>query len=93
MSRSFAGVGIAILPARLQQIAAGVAFANGELTDVTFAMIATEFRRKERHAKFERVRRRCIWWLLVAGLILAALNLLITILYIVFSLTNQLSAY
>ena len=90
MSRSFAGVGIAILPARLRQIAAGGAFANAELVEVTFAIIATEFQRNERHAKFERVRRRCIWWLLVVGLALVALNLLITVLYVMLSLTNQL---
>jgi multisubunit Na+/H+ antiporter MnhB subunit len=93
MSRSFAEVGVPILPARLRQIAAGGAFANGELTQVQFALIATEIQRERRHTKFERVRWRCIRWLLVVGLVLAALNLLITILYVVFSLTHQLSPY
>lgn len=93
MSRSFAGVGVAILPARLRQIAAGAAFANGELTQVEFALIATSIQRERRHTKFQRLRRRCIQWLLVAGLILAALNLLITMLYIMLSVTNQLSPY
>jgi hypothetical protein len=90
MSRSFAGVGVPILPARLRQIAAGSAFANDELTELRFALIATEFQRKERHAKFERVRRRCVWWLLIAGLVLVALNALISIEYMIFSATQQL---
>jgi hypothetical protein len=93
MSRSFAGVGVAILPARLRQIADGAAFANGELTDITFAIIATEFQRKQRHTKFERVRRRCIWWLLVAGVVLVALNALILIGYIILSVTQQSPPY
>jgi hypothetical protein len=94
MSRSFAGVGVAILPARLRQIAAGAAFANGELTDVTFAIIATELRREQRHTKFERIRRRCVWWLLIAGLTLVALNALISIGYIIIcSVTQQSSPF
>jgi hypothetical protein len=93
MSRSFAGVGVSILPVRLRQIAAGAAFANGEWTQVEFALIATEIRRSERHAKFERARRRCIWWLLVAGLALVALNALISIVYLMLSVSQQLSPY
>jgi hypothetical protein len=93
MSRSFAGVGVAILPARLRQIAAGEAFAKGELIQVKFALIATEMLREQRHTKFERVRRRCIRWLLVAGLVIVALNLLITMLLIMFTVTHQLSPY
>jgi hypothetical protein len=90
MSRSFAGVGVAILPARLQQIAAGAAFANSELAQVKFALIATGILREQRHAKFDRVRRRCIRWLLFGGLVLAALNLLVTMMCIFFS---ELSPY
>ena len=93
MSRSFAEVGVTILPARLRQIAAGATFANGELTQVKFALIATEIQREQRHTKFERVRWHCIRWLVVAGLVLASLNLLATILYIMLSVTHQLPPY
>jgi hypothetical protein len=93
MSRSFAGVGVAILPARLRQIAAGGAYANGELAAVQFAVIATEIQREERHAKFERGRRRCVRWLLFAGLVIAALNSLISLAYVLFSVIEQSSPY
>jgi hypothetical protein len=93
MSRSFSGVGVAILPARLRQIAAGAAFANGEFAAVKFALIATEIQREQRHAKFERGRRRCIRWLLFAGLVLAALNSLISLAYVIFSVIQQSSPY
>jgi hypothetical protein len=93
MSRSFAGVGVAILPARLRQIAAGGACANGELAAVQFALIATEIQREQRHAKFERGRRRCVRWLLFAGLVIAALNSLISLAYVLFSVIEQSSPY
>jgi hypothetical protein len=93
MSRSFARVGVAILPARLRQIAAGAGCANGELAAVRFALIATEIQREERHAKFEHVRRRCIRWLLFAGLVLVALNLLISLAYVFCSIIQQSSPY
>ena len=93
MSRSFAGVGVSILPARLRQLSAGAAFANGELTEIKFALIATEIRRQQHHAKFERGRRRFVRWLLVAGLVLVALNLLISMEYVFLSVTEQLPPY
>jgi hypothetical protein len=93
MSRCFAGVGVAIPPARLQQLAAGAAFATGELDEVKFALIATEIQREKRHSKFERWRRRCVWWLLVAGLVLVTLNSLICAAYIILCVIQQSSPY
>ena len=92
ISRRFAGVGVGIAPVRLQQIAAGAPFASDELFDVRFALCATEFKREERHAKFERARRRVVHCLIVAGLILAALNLLLCMAYVFVSLALHESA-
>lgn len=89
ISRSFAGVGVAIPSTRLRQLAAGAAFGDDELGDVKFALIATEAQREERHAKFERGRRRCTWWIIVAGLVLVALNSLICVAYTILSVLQQ----
>lgn len=82
MSRRFAGVGVGIPAARLQQIAAGAPFAFDELVDVNFALCATEIKRQERRAKLKRGRHRATHWLIVAGLVLAALNLLLCMAYL-----------
>jgi hypothetical protein len=93
MSRSFARVGVAILPARLRQIAAGGAVPSGELAELKFALIVTQIQRERRHTKFERGRRRLLWWLLIVGLALVALNALISIEYLLFSISQQSPAY
>jgi hypothetical protein len=92
MSRRFAGVGVGIPPARLQQIAAGAPFGSDELFDVRFALCATELKRQERRARLERCRRRAVHCLIVAGLILAALNLLLCMAYVFVSLALHESA-
>jgi hypothetical protein len=89
MRRRFAGVGVAIPARRLREIAAGAPAADDELTDVGFALAATEFIREQRHASFERTQRRCMQWLIVAGMILVALNLLVCMAYAFFSLTQH----
>jgi hypothetical protein len=81
MSRRFADVGVGISAVRLQAIAAGGPVASSELVDVQFALAATQIQREERVAKIHRTRRRGIQCLLVAGLILAALNLLLCMAY------------
>jgi hypothetical protein len=81
MSRRFAGVGVGIPAARLREIAAGAPSASEELMDFNFALAATELKRQERMAKFKRSRRRAIHWLIVAGMVLAALNLLLCMTY------------
>lgn len=82
MSRRFADVGVGIPAARLRAIAAGAPPASDELVAVNFAFAATETMRQERIAKFKRRRRRFIYWLIVAGMVLAALNLLLCMTYV-----------
>jgi hypothetical protein len=82
MSRRFAAVGVGIPAARLQEIAAGAPVAPDESADVNFALVASGIRREERLAKFKRSQRRGIRWLIVAGLVLAALNLLFCMAYV-----------
>lgn len=82
MSRRFAGVGVGIPATRLQEIAAGAPSASDELVDVNFALAATAMKRQERVAKFKRRQRRAVYWLIVAGMVLAALNLLLCMTYL-----------
>ncbi|ORV18507.1 hypothetical protein AWB95_03225 [Mycobacterium celatum] len=86
MSRRFAGVGVGIPASRLQEIAAGAPFLSDELVDVNFALTATEIMRQQRHAKLRRRRRDVIHWLIVAGLVLASLNLLMCMAYVFITL-------
>jgi hypothetical protein len=92
MSRLFADVGVDISPARLQQIAAGAPFGSDELFDVRFALCATELKRQDRRTIFERGRRRVVHCLIVAALIVAALNLLLCMAYVFVSLALHESA-
>ena len=85
MSRRFAEVGVGIPAARLQEIAAGAPFSDDESADVKFALAATEIQRQARLAKFAQRRRRCTGWLIIAGLVLVALNSLVCMAYIVLS--------
>ncbi|MGH3961197.1 hypothetical protein [Mycobacterium sp.] len=82
MSRQFAGVGVGIPAARLREIAAGAPCASDEFVNVNFAIVATETKREERIAKFKRSRRRAVYWLIVSGMVLAALNLLLCMTYV-----------
>ena len=89
MSRRFATVGVGIPPARLRNIAAGAPFGDDELADVNFALAATEIQREQRVAKRRRGFRRVLWVLIFAGLVLASLNLLICMAYLMFSLAQS----
>jgi hypothetical protein len=93
MSRRFAGVGVGIAAARLQEIAAGALAAPHELVDVDFALVAIEIKREERLAKFKRNQRRGIRWLIVAGMVLAALNLLVCMAYVFVTLALHESPF
>jgi hypothetical protein len=88
LSRRFAGVGVGIPAARLQEIAAGAPVSDNELTDVNFALTATEIKREERHAKFVRSQHRVVHWLIVAGLVLVVVNFLLCVAYLLFSLVQ-----
>ena len=78
---------------RLQQIAAGASAGDDELTNVSFALTATELQREERLAKLKRSRRRVVRWLIFAGLVLLALNSLVMMAYLFFSLALHASPY
>lgn len=82
MSRRFAGVGVQIPAARLRQMSSGAPPASSESVDYSFALAATEIIREQRLARARRNRRRLVHALIVAGLMLAALNLLICIGYL-----------
>lgn len=86
MSRRFAGVGVQIPAARLREITAAAPLASAESVDYAFALAATAMQREQRLARGQRARRRLVHALIVAGLMLAALNLLICIGYVFISL-------
>ena len=86
LSRRFQDVGVAISATRLRQIAAGACARDDELTDVSFAVAATEIQHEQRLAKLKRSQRRVIRWLIVAGLVLLLLNSLLCMAYLFFSL-------
>lgn len=63
----------------------GAPTVSNEMTDVRFALVATETQRQERFARRKRGKRRGIQCLVVAALILAGLNLLICTAYVLMS--------
>lgn len=87
MSRRFADVGVKIPAARLRAMIEGAEPASKESIDVSFALAAGEFEREQRAAKARRARRRLTQLLIVVGLMIAALNLLICMGYVIVSLT------
>jgi hypothetical protein len=93
LSRRFDGVGVTIPAMRLQQIAAGANVGDDELTNVSFAITATELQREQRHAKLRRSKRRAVRWLIVAGLVLLVLNSLLTMAYLFFTLALHAAPY
>ena len=82
MSRHFADVGVGIPAARLREIASGAPVDTDEWIDVEFGLVACEIRREQRLAKIARSRRRCTRWLIVAGMVLVALNALLCMAYV-----------
>lgn len=70
-------------------MAAGVPATDDEITDVNFAMIATQINREKRSAKFKDLRRRGTRSLVFAGLVLVVLNFLFCVAYVLLNLTEQ----
>lgn len=93
LSRCFAGVGVVIPAARLRELAAGATAAPSELVDVQFAFVAAETQREERRARVTRTKQRGLYWLIVAGLILTALNLLACAAYVFVSVVLHESPF
>ena len=68
---------------------AGMPVTEDEVTDVNFALMATQIKREERHAKFKRLQRRSARSLMFAGLVLLVLNFLFCVAYVLLNLSNQ----
>jgi hypothetical protein len=91
LCRSFARVGVETAPERLRQMVAGAPVTDDEVTDVNFALIATQINREDRVAKFKRLKRRATRFLMFAGLVLVVLNFLFCVAYVLLNLTQQAS--
>ncbi len=89
MSRSFADVGVDTGPVRLQQMLAGLPVTEDEVTDVNFALIATQIKRDERSAKLRQLQRQGTRSLMFAGMILLVMNFLFCLAYVLLNLTDQ----
>lgn len=93
LSRRFGGVGVEIPAARLRQLAGGATAGDDELTDVNFAIAATEFEHEQRVAKLKHNQRLAVHWLIVAGLVLLLLNALLCMAFLFFSLALHTYPY
>jgi hypothetical protein len=93
LSRRFDGVGVAIPATRLRQIAAGASAGDAELTDVRFALAATEIEHEQRLAKLKNSQRLAVHWLIVAGMVLLLLSSLLSMALLFFSLTLHTYPY
>ena len=93
LSRRFAAVGVDISAGRPREIAAGDPTTDDELVDVSFALVATATLAEDRRAQHGRSRRRVLRWLMVAGAILVALNLLACLGFVLFLLTQHPPTY
>ena len=60
-----------------------------EVTDIHFALIAMQFNRDARAAKYKRLRRYGARSLMFAGLVLVVLNFLVCIAYALLNLAQQ----
>jgi hypothetical protein len=89
MCRSFADVGVDTGPVRLQQMLAGMPVTDDEVTDVNFALIATQIKRDERSAKLRQLQRQGARTLMFAGMTLLVLNFLFCLAYVMLNLTDQ----
>jgi len=63
------------------------------MTDVSFAIAATEIQHEQRLARLKRNQRRVVRWLIVAGLVLLLLNSLLCMAYLFFSLALHTYPY
>jgi len=89
LCQRFERVGVQTAPERLKAMLAGVPVAVEEVTDVNFALIAIEFNREARVAKFKRLKRRGTRSLMFAGLVLVVLNFLFCVAYVLLNLAQQ----
>ncbi|CPR12860.1 membrane protein [Mycobacterium bohemicum DSM 44277] len=89
LCQRFERVGVRTAPERLRAMLAGAPVADGEVTDVNFALIAMQLDREARLAKYKRLKRRSARSLLFAGLVLVVLNFLFCMAYVLLNLAQQ----
>jgi len=92
LSRQFSTVGVDIPAARLREIAGGADATDSERLDVGFALLATATLAEDRHARRHRTRRRYLHWVVIAGALLVALNVLAGLGFVLFQLIGQAHA-
>ena len=68
---------------------AGLPGADDEVTDVRFALIASQINREARTSKLKRLQRHGTRSLLFAGLVLVVLNFLFCVAYVLLNLAQQ----
>jgi hypothetical protein len=89
LCKRFAQLGVKTRPDRLQQMLAGLPGADDEVTDVRFALIASQINREARAAKLRRLQQHGARSLLFAGLVLVVLNFLFCVAYVLLNLAQQ----
>ena len=93
LSRRFAVVGVDIPAGRLREIADGDPATEAEIVDVNFALVATATLADERRTQRGRTRGRLLYWFMVSGAILVALNLLACLGLVLFLLAQHPQTY
>ena len=93
LSRRFAVVGVDIPAGRLREIADGDPATEAEIVDVNFALVATATLADERRTQRGRMRGRLLYWFMVSGAILVALNLLACLGLVLFLLAQHPQTY
>ncbi|OBF06569.1 hypothetical protein A5680_20715 [Mycobacterium sp. E2989] len=68
---------------------AGAPLAAHEVVDVHFALIALQFDRETRAARYKRLKRQGARSMLFAGLVLVVLNFLMCMAYVMLNLAEQ----
>ncbi|MGZ4526572.1 MAG: hypothetical protein ACXVX7_08980 [Mycobacterium sp.] len=89
MCQSFERVGVRTAPDRLREMLAGAPIAAHEVMDVNFALIALQFDRETRAARYKRLKRQGTRSLMFAGLVLVVLNFLMCMAYVLLNLAEQ----
>jgi hypothetical protein len=86
LRRRLESVGVDVPADRLRRIAAGDPPTAAELVDITFADLATSLRGDQRHRKRVRAQRYCLHSAVVIGATVVALNLLVCLGLLFFTL-------
>ncbi|WP_156349478.1 MULTISPECIES: hypothetical protein [unclassified Mycobacterium] len=89
MCHNFARVGVRTAPDRVREMLAGAPLAAHEVVDVHFALIALQFDRETRAARYKRLKRQGARSMLFAGLVLVVLNFLMCMAYVMLNLAEQ----